>query len=96
MHFENFSFFIKVSDEEKFLLLQYGEINGKLAMFVLLLCLMQECGFMIISIQIGAIEERKWSVTMNICSFPYIGKSKELDYVRKSAHEVISGSNHPL
>ena len=26
---------------------------------------------------------------------PYIGKSKELDYVRKSAHEVISGSNHP-
>ena len=28
-------------------------------------------------------------------SFPYTGKSKELDYVRKSAHEVISGSNHP-
>ena len=25
--FENFSFFIKVSDEEKFLLFQYGEIT---------------------------------------------------------------------
>ena len=32
---------------------------------------------------------------ITICSFPYIGKSKELDYVRKSAPEVISGSNHP-
>ena len=31
--FENVSFFLKVSDEEKFLLFQYGEINGKLAMF---------------------------------------------------------------
>ena len=30
--FENVSFFIKVSDEEKFLLFQYGEINGKSAM----------------------------------------------------------------
>ena len=30
--FENVSFFLKVSDEEKFLLFQYGEINGKLAM----------------------------------------------------------------
>ena len=40
-------------------------------------------------------EVRKWSVTITICSFPYIGKSKELDYTRKSAHEVISGSNHP-
>ena len=32
-----------------------------------------------------AIEVCKWSVTITICSFPYIGKSKELDYVRKSA-----------
>ena len=32
-----------------------------------------------------AIEVCKWSVTIIICSFPYIGKSKELDYVRKSA-----------
>ena len=31
--FENVRFFLKVSDEEKFLLFQYGEINGKLAMF---------------------------------------------------------------
>ena len=27
--FENVSFFLKVSDEEKFLLFQYGEISGK-------------------------------------------------------------------
>ena len=31
VQFENISFFIKVSDEEKFLLFQYGEINGKSA-----------------------------------------------------------------
>ena len=30
--FENDSLFLKVSNEGKFLLLQYGEINGKLAM----------------------------------------------------------------
>ena len=42
-----------------------------------------------------AIKVCKWSVTITICSFPYIAKSKELNYVRKSAHEVISGSNHP-
>ena len=42
-----------------------------------------------------AIEVCKRSVTITICSFPYVGKSKELDYVRKSAHEVIGGSNHP-
>ena len=30
--FERVSFFIKVSDEEKFLLFQHGEINGKSAM----------------------------------------------------------------
>ena len=29
---ENVSFFLKMSDEEKFLLFQYGEINGKSAM----------------------------------------------------------------
>ena len=29
--FENVSFFIKVSDEEKFLLFQHDEINGKSA-----------------------------------------------------------------
>ena len=32
VQFENVSFFIKVSDEEKFLLFQHGEINGKSAM----------------------------------------------------------------
>ena len=32
MQFENASFFIKFSDEEKFLLFQYGEINGKSAL----------------------------------------------------------------
>ena len=32
VQFENVSVFIKVSDEEKFLLFQYGEINGKSAM----------------------------------------------------------------
>ena len=32
VQFENGSFFIQVSDEEKFLLFQYGEINGKSAM----------------------------------------------------------------
>ena len=42
-----------------------------------------------------AIEVCKCSLTITICSFPYIGKSKELYYVRKSAHEVISGSNQP-
>ena len=39
-----------------------------------------------------AIEVYKWSVTIAVCSYPYTEKSKELDYVRKSAHEVISGS----
>ena len=42
-----------------------------------------------------AIEACKWSVKITICLFPYIGKSKELNYVRKSAHEMISGSNNP-
>ena len=32
VQFENVSFFIKVSDEEKFLPFQYGETNGKSAM----------------------------------------------------------------
>ena len=32
VQFENVSFFIKVSDKEKFLLIQHGEINGKSAM----------------------------------------------------------------
>ena len=32
VQFENVRFFIKVSDEEKFLLFQHGEINGKSAM----------------------------------------------------------------
>ena len=32
VQFENVSFFIKVSDEEKFLLFRFGEINGKSAM----------------------------------------------------------------
>ena len=32
VQFENVSFFIKVSDEEKFLLFQHGESNGKSAM----------------------------------------------------------------
>ena len=32
VQFENVSFFIKVSDEEKFLLFQHGEINGKSGM----------------------------------------------------------------
>ena len=32
VQFENVSFFIKVWDEEKFLLFRYGEINGKPAM----------------------------------------------------------------
>ena len=32
VQFENVSFFIKVSDEEKFFLFQHGEINGKSAM----------------------------------------------------------------
>ena len=55
VQFENVSFFIKVSDEEKFLLFQHGEINGQSAMLVLLVYLTQECGFMIISIQIGRL-----------------------------------------
>ena len=32
VQFENVSFFLKVSDKEKFLLFQYGKINGKSAM----------------------------------------------------------------
>ena len=32
MQFDNVSFFMKVSDEEKYLLFQHGEINGKSAM----------------------------------------------------------------
>ena len=32
VQFENVSFFIKVSDEEKFLSFQHGEINSKSAM----------------------------------------------------------------
>ena len=34
-------------------------------------------------------------VTITTCLFPHNDKSKELDYVRKSAHEEISGSNPP-
>ena len=41
-----------------------------------------------------AIEVFKWSETITICSFPYIRKSKEIHCVRKSAHEVMSESNH--
>ena len=33
VQFENVSFFIKVSDKEKFLLFQHGEINSKSVMF---------------------------------------------------------------
>ena len=40
-----------------------------------------------------ATEVCKWSVTITICSFQYIGKSKESDYVRKSVHEVITHHN---
>ena len=73
-----------MSDEEKFLLFQYGEINGKSAM----LSYFMLDARMRIHDNIDpnwAIEVCKWSVTITICSFPYIGKSKELDYVRKSA-----------
>ena len=98
VQFENVSFFIKVSHEEKheekFLPFQNGEINGKSAMLLI--------GMLDARMQIHdnidpnwAIEVCKWSVTITICSFPCIEKSKELDYVKKSAHEVISGSNHP-
>ena len=55
VQFENVSFFMKLSDEEKFLLFQHGEINSKSAIVVLLACLMQECRFMIISIQNGQL-----------------------------------------
>ena len=92
--FENFSFFIKVSDEEKFLFFQYGEItvNQRCCLIGMLDARMR---FYDNIDPNWAIEVCKWSVTITICSFPYIGKSTELDYVRKSAHEVICGSNHP-
>ena len=94
IQFENVSFFIKFSDEENFLLFQYGEINGKSAM--LSYCMLDARMSIHDNIDPNwAIEVCKWSVTITICSFPYIGKSKEYDYVRKSAYEVISDSNHP-
>ena len=52
MQFENVSF-IKVSHVEKFF--QHAENNGKSAMLSFLVCLMQECEFKIISIQIGRL-----------------------------------------
>ena len=56
VQFENVRFFIKVSDEEKFLLFQHGEITGISDSYVVLLVYsMQECGFIIISIQIGQL-----------------------------------------
>ena len=95
VQFENVRFFIKVSGEEKFLLFQHDEINRKNQRCCLI-------GMLDIRMRIHdnidpnwAIEVCGWSVTITICSFPYIGKSKELDYLRKSAHEVIGGSNHP-
>ena len=86
--FENVSFFIKVSDEEKLKL----TVNQQCCLIDMLVARIRihdnidpNC----------VIEVCKWSVTITICSFPYTGKSKELDYTRKSAHEAISGSNHP-
>ena len=83
--FENFSFFINVSDEEKFLLYQYGEITVN-----------QRCcliGMLDARVRFydnidpnWAIEVCKWSVTITICSFPYTGKSKELDDVTENQH----------
>ena len=52
VQFENVSFFLKVSDEEKFLLFQYGEINGKSAMLSYWYAWMR---IMIISIKIGRL-----------------------------------------
>ena len=92
--FENVSFFIKVSDEK-----------SSCSFNMVKLTVNQQCcliDMLVARIRIHdnidpnwVIEVRKRSVTITICSFPYIGKSKELDYTRKSAHEVISGSNHP-
>ena len=54
--FENVSFFIKVSDEEKFLLFQHDEINDKNQRCCLIGMLDAcGCGFMIISVQIGLL-----------------------------------------
>ena len=93
VQFENVSLFIKVSEEEKFLLFQHGEINGKSGMlsYWYAWCKKTNSWFMIILIQIGRLRyvNEVWSVTITMYSFPNIGKSKELDYVRKSAHEVI-------
>ena len=82
VQFEDVSFIIKASDEEKFLLFQNGETNGKLAM-----CLigMLDAG-MWINDNIDpnwANEVCKWGVTVTTCSLPYIGKSTKFDYVRK-------------
>ena len=43
-----------------------------------------------------AVEVCTWSVKITTCSFPYIGKSKELNYVRKSGHgwKVINIIHH--
>ena len=94
VQFENVSFFIKVSDEEKFLLFQHGELTVNQRCFLI--------GMLDARMRIHdntdpnwAIEVCKWSVTITICSLPYTGKSKELDYVGKSVHEVICVSNHP-
>ena len=92
VQFENVSFFIKVSGEETFLLFQHGEIAAKSAMLFYWYAWCKNVDNIDPNL---AIEICKWSVTITICSFPYIWKSK-LDYVNKSAHEVISGSNHPL
>ena len=94
VQFENVSFF-KVSDEEKYLLFQHGEINGKSAM--LSYCMLDARMRIHDNIHSNwAIEVCVWSVTITICSFPYIGISKELDYIRKSAHEVIQIIHHNI
>ena len=98
---EDDSFFIKASGEEKILLFQHGEIRGK---WIMVSSCMLDAGRRI-NDDIDpnwANEVCQWSVTITICSFQYIGKSKKLNYKKKkkkkkkkSAHDVISGSNHP-
>ena len=71
-----------MSDEDKFLLFQYGEItvNQRCCLIGMLDARMR---FYDNIDPNWAIEVCKRSLTITICSFPYIGKSKELDYVKK-------------
>ena len=86
MPFENVSFFKKASEEGKLLFFQHGKIKGTVGLYERWCLIGMVDAGMRINDNIDpnwANGACKWSVTITTCSFPYIGKSKEFDYVSK-------------